>query len=532
VSVRALTAPRAPIAHRRPSDDVALEHLRITAAILTLMPTLWLAWLVLHERPLPFHDMRSAALLTVVFCFAASASVLSLRRLPLLSFPSLFLAVTFLFTCSPLLLFLLEGISSFAAWEAVDLDGIARAMPVIMLAFSSFLFGALLLPVPPRDTVADPRYTVAASPELSPRERALRLVGLGMYLVSMAFVAGASVLQGSGPLSYAVGGGYSAYHGAKRSGQMSSLVGVSVAHLLPWALLILVATSRDHRSRRLAVLLMIPFVLLMLSVGDRGGPIATIAIVGSGLYLVGGRIGFGKSVAIVLAIAFLIPTILNLRQLPISEWSGNSITQAASNQVEVTNTYGSGPIEGFLVSMSSVYQTLMATVVQVPERERFHLGSDYLGSLVVAVPFRSVLFPTLFGTKVGRTSPSDWVLLLLHPGRNAGLGYLQVAEAYLQFGAAGVLVLYLVLGWALTSLWRSLRTHTSNALGLAFGLIVVAETLLWIRNSSSMFVRAVAWGFVVVYVLPTLLARRRRRAADVVRTPPGVLPDRTRTITP
>jgi O-antigen polysaccharide polymerase Wzy-like protein len=505
VSVRAASARSQPVRLPRPSYAVALDHLRLTMAVLTIMPTLWLVWLVYQGRPLPF-PMRSAALLTIVFCLWASATVLWLRRLPILSFPSLFLAVTFLFTCSPLLLFLMQGIPSFSTWETVDLTGIARAMPVVMLAFSAFLFGALLLPGQADEPSGPP--DVSTWPAPTPRERALRAVGFGLYGATALVIVASSVLQGTGPLSYAVGGGYSAYHGAKRSGAMSQFVGVSVAHLMPWALLILVATSRDHRSRRLAVLLALPFVAVMLAVGDRGGPIATIAIVGSGLYLVGGRINFWKSAAIVAMIAFLIPTILNLRQLPISQWSGGAIASAASNQVQATHTYGSGPIQGFLVSMSSVYQTLMATVDQVPDHEPYHLGSDYLASMVVAVPFRSVLFPTLFGTSVNRLAPSDWVLNLLHPGRNAGLGYLQVAEAYLEFGAVGVLILYLLLGWVLTSLWRSMRARASDALGLAFSLIVVMETMLWIRNSSSLFVRAVAWGFIVVYALPTLLARR------------------------
>jgi hypothetical protein len=482
-------------------------------AVLALMPTLWLGWLVYQGRSLPF-TMRSAALITVVFCLGASAAVLWLRRLPILSFPSLFLAVTFLFTCSPLLLFLMEGIPSFSAWEAVDLTGIARAMPVIMLAFSSFLLGALLLPSRPEDAAGP--VDVSTWPEPTSRERALRMVGFTLYGAAALAVVTSSILHGTGPLSYAFGGGYSAYHGAKRSGQLSQFVGVSVAHLLPWALLILVATSRDHRARRLAVLMTLPFVLVMLAVGDRGGPIATIAIVGSGLYLVGGRINFWKSAALVAVIAFLIPTILNLRQLPISQWSPSAITSAAGNQVQATHTYGSGPIEGFLVSMSSVYQTLMATVDQVPDREPYHLGSDYAASLVVAVPFRSVLLPTLFGTEVNRLAPSDWALSLLHPGKNAGLGYLQVAEAYLEFGAVGVLILYLVLGWVLTSMWRAMRARASDALGLAFSLIVVMETMLWIRNSSSLFVRAVAWGFIVVYALPTLLARRRRPSTRAI----------------
>ncbi len=63
--------------------------------------------------------------------------MLYVHRLPLLSFPSLFLAVTFLFTCSPLILYLLKGSDAFLFWEIVDTQGILKGMPVVMLAFSS-----------------------------------------------------------------------------------------------------------------------------------------------------------------------------------------------------------------------------------------------------------------------------------------------------------------------------------------------------------------------------------------------------------
>lgn len=499
------------------------EHLRISIAVLTGAPVLWLTWLAFHGRPLPMADLGSAALVGAVFCLGTSAIVLWVRGLPLLSFPSLFLGVTFLFTCSPLILYGIEGEAAFRAWEYVDLPSVLRAIPIVMLAFAAFALGALLLPLRPSRAVAPATVPAgdADGAEPTPRERALRAVGIGVYALAAALVAISSVLNGTGPLSYALEGGYSAYHGAKRAGQISQLVGVSVAHLLPWALLILVATSRSRRQRLVAVGLAVPFILLMLSVGDRGGPIATMAILASGLSLVGARVGLWRSLAVLLLIAFLIPTILNLRQLPISEWSGTAIAEAASNQVEATNTYGSGPATGFLVAMSSPYQTLMATVDVVPAIEGYHMGGDYLSALVVAVPFRSRLLPFV-GAEVNRVPPSQWVLNYLHPGRRAGPGYLQVAEAYLEFGAIGVLGLYVFMGWALTRLWGAMVKRSGDALALAFALIAMMETLLWVRNSASLFVRAVAWGFVFVYLIPTLLGRServRRRAAGVRPSP-------------
>lgn len=493
-------------------DWINREYLRLTLAVLATPVTLGLAWLVVRHEVLPFESVRSAALTTVIFCLLTIGLVLYVHRLPLLSFPSLFLAVTFLFTCSPLILYLIEGGDAFRSFEIVDMLGILRGMPVVMLAFSSFLLGALLLPTQIL-AVGPGTASTAGGADITPRLRALRRVGFAMYAVSALLIAVSSLAGGT--LSFAVEGGYTAYHEAKRSGAIPQVVGVFVAHLLPWSLLILTATSRDRRSRRQVILLAVPFILVMLGVGDRGGPIATMGVVASGLYLVGARIGLWRSLAVVALIAFLIPTILNLRQVPISDVSLSTIENAATNQVQAANTFGDDPLSGFLSSMSSVYQTLMETVVAVPHTEGYHLGGDYLAALTVAVPFRSIIFPFL-GAEFDRLSPSQWILPLLHPGKNAGLGYLQLAEAYLQFGAIGVVGLYLIFGWGLTRLWRAMTNKAPDPQALAFALILVMETLLWVRNSSSFGVRAVAWGWIIVYVIPALLTRKRRAAAPRV----------------
>lgn len=485
------------------------EHARILLVAIAAPVTAWLASLVLRHEPLPVRDFGTAARVTVIFSLAAAGLVLVVHRLHPLSFPSLFLAVTFLFTCSPLLLYGLEGYDAFRIWEFVDLTSVTLAMPVIMLGFSSFLLGALLL----RTEASPANGRELATPPPTPRERTLRRIAFGIYAACAIAIVG-SALAGHG-IALAFEGGYSAYHGAKRAGEIPTVIGVAITRLLPWSLLILTATSRTRLARRQVVLLTVPFVAIMLAVGDRSGPIATMAVVASGLYLVGSRVGWGRALAVGLAIAFLIPTILNLRQVPISGWSRTSLVDAATNRIEGTNTFRDDPVTGFLVSMSSPYQTLMATVQVVPRREGYHLGRDYVSSLIVAVPFRSVLLRPL-ALDVDRLPPSQWVLLTLHPGRNAGPGYLQLAEAYLEFGAAGVVALYVLLGWGLTRLWRSAVRMAWSPQLLAFWLIAMMETLLWVRNSSTLIVRAVAWGWVLVYAVPALVAgasARRSRSA-------------------
>lgn len=492
--------------HRFISDWVFREYLRMALAGLAIVSTLGLGWLVLTHQPLPMGNLRTSALATVLFCALVIACVLYVQRLPVLSFPSLLLAVTFMFTCSPLLLYQFQGAEAFRDWEWIDLRATLVAMPVIALAFSSFFTGSMLLRTPDttRQGAEGPRHDHVGVDEMVLRRLGYLLYGVAALLIVAATLSG-------GALTYAIDGGYHAFHGAKRAGQVSQLAGVSLSRLLPWSLLILAATSRDRRSRLVVVLLALPALAIMLGIGDRSGPLAAIIIIACGLFLRGSRFSFGRTLGIAALVAFLMPAILNLRTVPVSQWSSGALEMAATNQVEETNTYGEDFFGGFLITTSGSYQTLMATVKVVPQEETYHYGSDYLSSLVVALPFRSVLLAPL-EVDLRAFPPSQWVLSYLAPGRTAGPGFLQVAEAYLQFGAVGVIALYALMGWGLTRLWRSVSSKSWDARTVAFSLIVMSETLVWVRNSSALFVRAVAWGFLLVYVVPALFRGRTRRA--------------------
>jgi hypothetical protein len=495
-----------PVARRSTDDWVTREYMRMALAFLAFASTLGLGWLVLTHQPLPVGDLQSSSLATVVFCLVVIACVLYVHRLPVLSFPSLLLVVTFLFTCSPLLLYQFQGGEAFRDWEWVDVRSILVAMPVIALAFSSFLLGAMITRTP------DPNGegpVVAHHDHVDFDERVLRRLGYALFAGAALVIAVAS-LSGGG-LTFAIEGGYHAFHGATRAGEISQLAGVALSRLLPWSLLILTATSNDRRSRLVVVLLAIPALATMLAVGDRSGPLAATVMIACGLSLRGSRFSWRRTLGIGLLIAFLMPMILNLRTVPVSQWSGNVFEMAATNQVEDTNTYREDFLGGFLITTSSSYQTLMATVKVVPQEEAYHHGSDYLSSLVVALPFRSILLAPL-DVGIREIPPSQWVLSYLYPGRTAGPGYLQVAEAYLQFGALGVIALYVIMGWGLTRLWRFVASKAWDARTVAFSLIVMSETLIWVRNSSALAVRALVWGWLLVYVVPALLRGRRSRS--------------------
>jgi hypothetical protein len=477
---------------------VAGAFWRGTLFVLASAATVGLAWLVRYHEALPAVGFRTAALVTTVFAVAVIASVLYVHRLPLLSFPGLFLGMTFVFTCSPLILFLLQGRDAFRFWELVDVASVLAAMPVVMLAFSSFAVGALLARPSPRAGDA-PRDRVVRENVV-----ALRRVGLVLYVLSILVVA-AATLRGSG-LNLIFEGGYPAFAGARKEGQLSQFVVGSLAWFLPWSLLILAATSRDRRSYAGSLLLALPALSIILFAGDRGGALSVVLLLASAGLLLGLRIDWKRSLVVLAVVAMLFSTVQVLRQTPASEWTPQFVEESATGEVQGSRTYQQSFHEAVLTGAAPSYQTLMATVMEVPENASYRYGRDYLRSVFGPVPFTETP-RSLFGLELGREHPSEWVKSILNPDRWAGTGYLQAAEAYLEFGAFGVVVLYAFLGWGVVTLWDRLAARRPDARTLAFSLILMQELLILVRNDSGGVVRTLVWGWLVVYAGPWLIER-------------------------
>jgi hypothetical protein len=483
---------------------------RGTLFVLACAATVGLAWLVRYHEPLPAVGLRTAALVTTAFAVAVIASVLYVHRLPLLSFPGLFLGMTFVFTCSPLILFLLQGYDAFRFWELVDVASVRAAMPVVMLAFSSFSVGALLVR-PSRRAVEAPSDRVVHDDAV-----ALRRVGLVLYAVSILVLA-AYTLRGSG-LNLIFEGGYRAFAGARKEGELSQLVVGSLAWFLPWSLLILAATSRDRRSYAGSLLLSVPALSIILFAGDRGGALSVVLLLASAGLLLGLRIDWKRSFVVFGVVAMLFTTVQVLRQTPASEWTPEFVAASATGEVEGSRTYDQSFHEAVLTGAVPSYQTLMATVMEVPENAPYRYGRDYLRALSGPVPFTETP-RSLLGLELGREDPSDWVKSILDPRRWAGTGYLQAAEAYLQFGAFGVVVVYVFLGWGVVTLWHRLSARRPDLRTLAFSLIAMQELFLLVRNDSSGVVRTLIWGWLLVYAGPWLIERTGFLAPAGLRSP-------------
>jgi hypothetical protein len=477
-------------------------RLRTGIWVLAIGSTAALAWLVFRGEPLPF-SIRASAVITTLFCAVATVLLLLVQRFPLLSFPGIFLGTTFAFTCSALILYRIEGDDAFRYWKLVDIPSVAVAMPIVMLAFSSFVIAALAVPPMPRHQ----EPAMATKGGGSPEDGVLRFLGFCLYGLAMALVVGSTIKGGA--LTFAFQGGYSGFTTARKAGELSQLLVGALTWFLPWSILILAATARDRRAHRQVLVLALPALLLMFMAGDRGQSLSLILLLAACSRLLGFRMGWKRTLAVGALVAFLVPVVANLRETPVSQWSPEVLASSIGDQVQATRTYHEGFLGGFLISMGQSYQTLMGTVMEVPTNEGYHFGKDYLWSVPLAVPFAHPVLGA-FHVDLQIQPPSQWIKAILDPAGRAGPGYLQIAEAYLQFGALGVIGLYLLLGWALTRLWRYLWFKPWDPRILALALIFMMEMLIWVRNTSTGVVRDLVWAWLLIYAAPALLARPAR----------------------
>lgn len=490
-----------------PTGQSLRRNWKNTVLLLAICSTVALAWLALKRQPLPGLDLGASALVTVLFSLVTMGLVLFFLRLPLLSFPSLFLGVMFLFTSSSFILYPFEGMDAFRGWVLVDVDSMLTAMPLVMLAFASFMVGALLA-----ETGISARRFRTRGHVVHTHSGMLRKVGFALFFFSMFVVAFYSLRGSALNLTYQTG--YHGFAGVRR--EVPTLARVSLTRFLPWSVLILAATSKNQSTRRQTLLLAIPACAILLLMGDRVRLFAVILLVASGSYLMGFSMDWKRSLIVIALVAFLVPVLGSLRVIPVKEWSSDVLVQAMTNQIETRHVSGrSSLIATGLGNLGTSYQTLMGTVMLVPDSEPYRYGVDYIRSLAVAIPFSHPLF-SAFGIDLAEGQPDRWMMTSL-PRADHGLGYLQVAEAYLQFGTFGVIAQYLALGWILTGLWWSMRTEDLDSRKLALVLIVMVVVLHWIRNDSIGVIRGVTWGYFLVYALPTIVGGLRRvavRAGD------------------
>lgn len=179
--------------------------------------------------------------------------------------------------------------------------------------------------------------------------------------------------------------------------------------------------------------------------------------------------------------------------------------------IKADQTRLENPIVRFIGETRSTFGTLVYTGENIESRsEQLWLGRSYFASLQLVIPFFSR--NELIGRNEEYQSPSTWALYGTNRWkfeRGLGEGYSAIAEAVLNFGTAGVFVIFGLVGLAIG--YASFPSTSARYSTLA--ALTMIWLVWWIRNDSDNLFRPIIWGAII-----TMLLQRRPRAV----IPPGV----------
>jgi hypothetical protein len=162
------------------------------------------------------------------------------------------------------------------------------------------------------------------------------------------------------------------------------------------------------------------------------------------------------------------------------------------------------PLQRSLSEMGGTLKSVAHVVQLVPETREYDLGRSYLWSILSLLPnLGSDLHPS------ARRSLSLWLITTVDPymaARGGGLGFSFLAEAYLNFSWAGIVIVTALIGYFLSAL-DQLAELSLDPMIYAAAAVILAFFPKYARADSLDVTRAMVWYCVLPYLCCTAAAK-------------------------
>jgi oligosaccharide repeat unit polymerase len=163
------------------------------------------------------------------------------------------------------------------------------------------------------------------------------------------------------------------------------------------------------------------------------------------------------------------------------------------------------PLVSAVSEMGGTAATVAYTVELVPESRPYDYGTSYEFGLLT-------LLPNLFwdlNPAIAHGTPNSWLAETVDPfqaAQGGGLGYSFIAEAYLNAGWAGVILVSGILGFAFAKLATSF-SNTGDLAKIACTAVILTFTLKYARSDCTEIVRGVVWYALAPYAFVRAISR-------------------------
>ena len=419
--------------------------------------TLSLFTMVVYFYSPVFLSLKIATLCILLVFTASVVYNFFILRIPLLSHPQVYLAVTFLFTSGCLFIFLFGSEVAFDKFKWFSEEFLIKSVEIVIIAILSFQFGlhlSLYKTNKSKDTHQE--KSIHATPVFS---IAFMLILLSFFVFVLIYPSFLFRTFQYGYMDYV-------FYQQENDVRIPTTL---LNWLLPLCSMMLALSARTALQRKTAYFVGFTLCFIFLFTGDRGGCFSFLLS-----FLLAMRIKLNslQVVALALSILFVIPLLFEFRQL---------------NEVQVLN-----PMEKALQETGSSLQVLMGTVMLVPESEEFMYGESYVSAIETVIPNLGA-----WKRSDEVTTLSKWIQLHMNPS-GSGLGYLQIAEAYAQFGIAGVYFVFILFGIVIGN-WHiamsDAHSHMYLSIWRSYSFYIL---LIWIRNHAMVSVRPIIWSYLLL----------------------------------
>lgn len=264
--------------------------------------------------------------------------------------------------------------------------------------------------------------------------------------------------------------------------------------VLPSALLLLICTANTFASRLLSFSIAGACMLVILFLGERS------AVLFPGLVAVivwrkmGGRVPLRYLLPGLAVVLLVIPAIRELR------------TVGPYSQIgleDVSESFRETQAREVFLELGSMHGLLANVILWVPESDSYRYGMTYVRAMRAAVPNLGLAIRRSdreqireagnLADAMARLAPSDWYIFRVNRwifDRGGGAGFSSVAEAYLNFGTAGVGIIFALTGMLFGKFDSVvLREHP--------GWLIAASVMCWpllkiVRNDFETLVKPVS----------------------------------------
>ena len=354
-------------------------------------------------------------------------------------------------------------------------DLVLRSLLLVFAALAALHFGALL-------AVSSRHHRVAGEPPDS--DAALRITGCALLAISLLPLA----VKLRAIVEVVGSGGYMAlYQRGLGAAGANSAISAAADLVLPASFFLLASSAGRPRYRIVALAVLATYSATMLYAGWRALSLMPLV---SAAWLWDRTIWRVPRVLIafaaVIVVAVVIPVVRATRGLAASE-------RATSDYSDLANLPAVAGVE----EMGGTIETVALTIELVPAYRSYDFGKGYAFALFT-------IMPSLFWSphpSVARGIPSVWLTEAVDPftaDEGGSLGFSFIADAFLNFGAPGVPLFALLMGFAIVRLCQW-------AEGSAARMATVATFTPWLlfsaRSELDFLPRPLVWYGLCPYVL-------------------------------